>query len=144
MPTILLVDDDAGVLSSVGEILRRSGYDILEAPDGNTALAALQRNNSVDLVITDRRMPGMDGLTLARRIKEQAPGLPVVIMTGYSDLESYQCAAGLGVVRHIEKPAGLYEFLQAVSDGLVEGLSTGTTGTHASSNESGPGRAKLE
>jgi two-component system response regulator (stage 0 sporulation protein F) len=126
MQTILLVDDDAGVRGSVGDMLKRSGYDVLVAEDGNSALDALQKNSAVDLVIADRKMPGMDGLTLVRRIKERTPGLPMVIMTGYGDLESYLCATSLGVMRYIGKPVGLRELLQTVRDAVDEGLCAGT------------------
>ena len=66
MHTILLVDDDPDVRTCIGDMLKRSGYQVLTAQDGLSAIDALQRNSSIDLVITDRRMPGMDGLSLAR------------------------------------------------------------------------------
>jgi DNA-binding NtrC family response regulator len=122
MHTILLVDDDPGVRKSVGDMLKRSGYEVLIAEDGGSALDTLRRNNSIDLVIADRRMPGMDGLSLVRWIKDGTPDLPVVIMTGCGDLESYLCAVGLGVVRYITKPVGLRELQQTVRDAVAEGL----------------------
>lgn len=121
MQTILLVDDDPGVRMSVGEILMRSGYGVVTAGDGWSALDVLDREAHIDLVIADHRMPGMDGLTLTRMIKESLPDLPVVIMTGYGDLESYLCAAGLGVVRYIGKPFRPRELQQAVRDAVAEG-----------------------
>ncbi len=128
MHTILLVDDDAGVRRSVGDMLKRSGYNVLAAEDGNAALEALQKNGAVDLVIADRKMPGMDGLTLVRLIKERTPELPAVIMTGYGDLESYLCATSLGVIRYIGKPVGLRELQKTVRDAVAEGLCARTLG----------------
>ena len=122
MRTILLVDDDPSVRKIVADMLERSGYGALAAADGESALAALRERSEIDLVITDHRMPGMDGLTLVRRIKERSPGLPVVVMTGYGDLESYLCATGLGVVRYIAKPVGLRALMQTVRDALAEGV----------------------
>jgi DNA-binding NtrC family response regulator len=135
MHTILLVDDDDGVRKCVGDMLKRSGYEVLAAEDGAAALKALRENAAVDLVIADRRMPGMDGLTLVRRIKEHTPDLPIVIMTGYGDLESYQCATSLGVVSYIGKPVGLRELQETVRTAVAEGprartLKQGRAGEH--------------
>jgi CheY-like chemotaxis protein len=117
--TILLVDDDPSIRKIVGDMLERSGYGVVRAADGGQALAALEERNDIVLVIADHRMPGMDGLMLTRRIKEQLPDLPVVIMTGYGDLESYLCATGLGVVRYISKPVGLRDLQQTVQAALA-------------------------
>jgi DNA-binding response OmpR family regulator len=122
MQRVLLVDDDADVRRTVGDMLRRSGYEVLTAENGGSALAALQPGG-VDLVIADRRMPGMDGMALARRIRERSPGLPVVILTGYGDLESYLCAMGLGVLRYVGKPIGLRELQRTVREALAEAMS---------------------
>jgi len=122
MATILLVDDDPSVRKIVGDMLERLGHRVAAAADGVTALTTLQGQNDVKLVIADHRMPGMNGLTLTRRIKELMPDLPVVIMTGYGDLESYLCATGLGVVRYIAKPVGLRELRQAVLDAVEDGV----------------------
>jgi DNA-binding NtrC family response regulator len=124
--TILLVDDEPAVRTLVKVMLERSGYSVLGAGDGNSAMAVLQERTDIDLVIADYRMPGMDGLALVRQIKERAPQLPVVIMTGHGDLESYLCAANLGVVRYVGKPIGLRELQQTVRDAVAEGSSAGT------------------
>lgn len=126
MHTILLVDDDTGVRKCVGDMLERSGYVILAAEDGGSAMAVLQERNDIDLVIADYRMPGMDGLLLLRRIKEKDSDLPVIMMTGYGDLESYLCATGLGVVRYIGKPIRLRELQKNVRDAVAEGLCSRT------------------
>ena len=122
MSTILLVDDDPSVRKIVGDMLERSGHRVAAAADGAIALTTLQARKDVELVISDHCMPGMDGLTLTRRIKELRPDLPVVIMTGYCDLQSYLCAIGLGVVRYISKPVGLRELLQTVRDAVEDGV----------------------
>ena len=122
MYSILLVDDDAGIRKSVGDMLARSGYNVTTAANGESALQALREKTAMDLVIADFRMPGMDGLMLIRRIKEQAPDLPVVMMTGHGDLESYLCATGLGVVRYIGKPIHLRELQGVVRESVAEGL----------------------
>jgi DNA-binding NtrC family response regulator len=120
--TILLVDDEPAVRTLVGVMLERSGYGVLGAGDACAAMAMLQERTDIDLVITDYLMPGMDGLALVRRIKERTPDLPVVIMTGHGDLESYLCATNLGVVRYVGKPIGLRELQRTVRDAVAEGL----------------------
>ena len=123
--TILLVDDDAEIRMSVGDILNRSGYSVLTAADGSSALQVLRDGIVIDLVIADYQMPGMDGLMLIRRIKEEMPNMPVVMLTGYGDLESYQCAAGLDVIRYIRKPIRLRALLQALREAVTEGSCAG-------------------
>ena len=122
MYSVLLVDDDLNIRKSVGDMLLRSGYAVVTAADGDSALAAVRRTPTIDLVIADYRMPGMDGIVLARRLKEMRADMPVVIMTGHGDLESYLCAAGLGVVRYIGKPVGMRELQRTVRDAVAEGL----------------------
>jgi DNA-binding NtrC family response regulator len=120
--SVLLVDDDPNIRKSVGDMLTRSGYEVVTAPDGEEALGVLRQASRIELVIADYKMPGMDGLQLVRRIKEEAPNMPVVIMTGHGDLESYLCATGLGVIRYIGKPVGLRELQRTVRDAVAEGL----------------------
>lgn len=124
--TILLVDDEQVMRTSIGEMLRRSGYEVVAAGDGDSALSALAESIPIDLVIADYRMPGMDGIQLMRRIKEMHPSLPVVMMTGQGDLESYLHAVGLGVSRYLGKPFGLRDLLRTVQEAVAGGLSRRT------------------
>jgi two-component system cell cycle sensor histidine kinase/response regulator CckA len=83
-PVILVVEDDAAALGVVGELLRRSGYDVLTAQSPTAALGLFKaRNGKVDLLITDVIMPTQDGDQLARQLVRQTPGLPVLYMSGY-------------------------------------------------------------
>jgi two-component system, cell cycle sensor histidine kinase and response regulator CckA len=81
--TILVVDDEPGVLELVKLILGRQGYRILEADSGAKALEICERSDAiVDLLLTDVMMPGISGLALARRLKSLRQNLHVVYMTG--------------------------------------------------------------
>lgn len=83
--TILVVDDEPGVRKVAARMLRSMGYAVIEAGDPRDALALAEvEANSVDVLITDLVMPGMDGRALARRLTARRPGLPVVYMSGYS------------------------------------------------------------
>jgi CheY-like chemotaxis protein len=83
---VLVVDDDASVLFATRRILVRYGYTVLEAPGGEEALqVAREHAPRIDAVITDMRMPGMDGATLAGRLALMLPGVRIVYTSGYTD-----------------------------------------------------------
>lgn len=110
---VLIVDDDAAVLLVTGEMLRALGYDVTTAGSGERALellrgAALAR---VDLVITDNSMPGMDGHTLARRLRAQYPQLPIVMLTGLMDTDDDATSA---INLQLMKPVGMAELDRAI------------------------------
>ena len=85
-PTVVLVvDDDASVLFASRRILARYGYTVLEAPGGEEALqVAREHAPKIDVVLTDMRMPGMDGPTLASRLVTILPAVRIVYMSGYT------------------------------------------------------------
>jgi PAS domain S-box-containing protein len=82
--TILLVDDDPQVRHVTASLLEVYGYRVIEAGSGEGALSHL--HSSVDLLLTDFAMPGMNGAELARRVRQQYPELPILFITGYADL----------------------------------------------------------
>jgi CheY-like chemotaxis protein len=83
---ILVVDDDASVLIASRRILAKYGYTVLEAPGGEEALElARQHADRIDVVLTDVRMPGLDGPSLVRKLADVLPTLRVIYMSGYTD-----------------------------------------------------------
>ena len=83
--TIVLVEDEALVREVTARVLGRAGYTVLEAHDGQEALEILRRHEThIDLVITDVVMAKLGGLELARRLRREQPGLPILLMSGYS------------------------------------------------------------
>ena len=102
---ILLVEDDDGVRDIAGRILRRSGYQVLEARDGAEALQISQDfQGTIHLVLTDLVMPGLNGRQLVLRLASLRPGIKVVFMSGYTEEGIIdQEAFGTGVV-FIQKP----------------------------------------
>lgn len=100
---VLVVDDDAVVGRSFDRVLTDKGYDVNTALDGAEALNKCDEE-SYDVVFTDIRMPGMNGLEVARRIKEKCPWTPVVIITGYGTEENEAEARVLGVNGFVRKP----------------------------------------
>ena len=86
---ILVVEDEAEVARVTMEVLREIGYQAIEARDGQAALALIEQDPTIELVLSDVAMPGgMSGLELARRLRKLRPGLPVVLATGYTQLET--------------------------------------------------------
>jgi signal transduction histidine kinase/CheY-like chemotaxis protein/sensor domain CHASE-containing protein len=84
---ILVVEDEAEVARVTMEVLRDLGYQAVEARDGHAALALIEQDPTIELVLSDVVMPGgMSGLELARRLRKLRPGLPVVLATGYTQL----------------------------------------------------------
>jgi signal transduction histidine kinase len=82
--SVLLVDDEDIVRVATAEMIRDLGHDVEEAGSGAEALASLERGLSVDVMITDYMMPGMDGAMLARRVRKTHPELPILLITGYT------------------------------------------------------------
>jgi CheY-like chemotaxis protein len=81
--SILLVDDEQLVRSATAEMLRDLGHDVIEASSGSDALAKLP-GLTLDVIVTDYKMPRMDGAALAERVRELRPGLPLLLITGYT------------------------------------------------------------
>ena len=117
MIRVLVVDDEAVVTSLVRDALEEEGHNIETAPDGPVALE-LVRQKDFDLVISDIRMPGMDGIELISRIRDLQPGVSVIFMTGYADLNSAKNAIKHGAIDYIMKPFELSEIRQAVNKAI--------------------------
>jgi two-component system, cell cycle sensor histidine kinase and response regulator CckA len=103
--SILLVDDEAHVSSILAEVLTENGYRVLTTASGEQALSLLaQRGSTIDLVITDLKMPGMNGVELARRIRSAHPELKVVLISGHVDESMEQERSGGAVSAFLPKP----------------------------------------
>jgi CheY-like chemotaxis protein len=85
--TILLVDDDRAVRDVTAAMLREMGYSVLEAANGQAALALLDIRNDIDLAVIDLAMPGMSGAELARQVHARQESLPVLFVTGFAERE---------------------------------------------------------
>ena len=100
---VLVVDDDPVVGRSFDRVLSTKGYAVITAANGDEALKKLAAED-YDVVYTDIRMPGMDGIEVARRVKQSNPWLPVVIVTGYGSDSNVAKAKAVGVTRVLHKP----------------------------------------
>ncbi len=101
-PRILIVDDEPDMVDNCVRILRRAGYRCLSATDPHRALALLE-SEQPDLLLTDLKMPEIDGLTLLRRARELDPALPVVVITAFATIESAVAAIKDGAFDYLPK-----------------------------------------
>jgi CheY-like chemotaxis protein len=100
---VLVVDDDPVVSKSIERILARKGYVVVSAENGAEALNKFSQE-AYDAVFTDIKMPGMDGLEVAERLRAKRPWTPVVIITGYGSAENETRAEAAGVSGFLRKP----------------------------------------
>ena len=100
---VLVIDDDAVVGRSFDRVLSAKGYEVDTAMSGAEALKDIEAHN-YDVVFTDIRMPGMDGLEVAEQIKARCPWTPIVVITGYGTEENEAKASVLGVSGFVRKP----------------------------------------
>ena len=101
--TVLLIDDDASLRRVVEYNLREDGFTVVTATSGEEGLAAFQAQPA-DLVLSDVRMPGIDGVQLLGRIKALAPEVPVVLLTAHGTIASAVEAIKLGAFDYLTKP----------------------------------------
>jgi two-component system, NtrC family, response regulator len=103
METILVVDDEKNYLLVLSAVLEEEGYEVLTTVSGLEALE-IQKSSDLDLVLTDMKMPGMDGIELLERIKAHDPELPVIMMTAHGTVDKAVEAMQKGAYSYILKP----------------------------------------
>lgn len=111
---ILLVDDEEINRQTLGEFLSRRGHCLRTASDGPEALR-LMAEEPPDLVLSDLQMPGMDGITFLKAIRERFPDLPVILMTGYATVETAVAALRNRAYDYLKKPIQLQELQACLS-----------------------------
>lgn len=114
---ILIIDDDRGLRVSLSAFLEKKGYSTLTAATAQEGLEIIE-NNTVDLVLLDIRMPGMDGITALKKIKEINSDLNVIIITGYGSIETAVEAMKEGAVDYVTKPFNLKELSSKIETSL--------------------------
>jgi excisionase family DNA binding protein len=118
-PRVLVVDDEASIRDLLAKTLALAEYDVDLAPDGRTALERL-RLLPYDLLITDLKMPGVDGLAVIREARRLKADIPVIIITGFSTEASAIEAVNLGVSGYLTKPFRVPRVLAAAAKALGE------------------------
>ncbi|MCW9058498.1 MAG: sigma-54 dependent transcriptional regulator [Gammaproteobacteria bacterium] len=114
---VLLIDDELIALTNLTTVLEREGYRVTACKTGEEGVAALQ-STAFDLVLTDLRMPGIDGMDVLRHIRETMPEVPVIMITGHATLDSAVDAMKAGAYHYIAKPFRLAEVREVVRGAL--------------------------
>ena len=114
---ILIVDDEDGMRRLLGRVLSREGYEVTTASGGAEALKHVARDR-FDLVVTDIKMPEMDGLELLKELKDYEPSVPIIVMTAYGTVENAVQALRLGAYDYIAKPFETDEIKLTVAKAL--------------------------
>jgi two-component system, cell cycle response regulator CpdR len=121
MARILIAEDDEIVREFVARALSSDGHDLTETPDGATAFNAIKQcNGKIDLLLTDVKMPGMDGIELALATGRDHPDIPIMLMTGYADQRERAHRLDAFVHDVITKPFSVEQIKGAVREALVQ------------------------
>src|SRR5947207_5279898 len=116
-PTILVVDDEPGVRSALGGVLRDEGYTVEAVSSGEACLERMTRG-AVDLIVLDVWLPGMDGLATLGRLRERQVDAQVVLISGHGNIESAVRAIKMGAFDFVEKPLSLDKTVLVVNDAM--------------------------
>lgn len=100
---VLVADDEEGVRTFLAESLERAGHEVMQVADGAAALRAA-REEPFDVVLTDLRMPGTDGMTVVRAVRTEQPDVEVIVITAFGDVATAVEAMKLGAFDYLEKP----------------------------------------
>jgi CheY-like chemotaxis protein len=115
--TILVVDDEPDLVANCERLLQRAGHESLRAHTGPDAIALIDRERP-DLVVADLRLPGVDGLAVARHARGHVPPIPVILITAYDSPQARAGARESGASIYLAKPFANAAFLDAVQRAL--------------------------
>ena len=117
--TVLVADDEESLRGATARLLRRAGYEVVEAGDGVEALQAIEdQGSSIDVVLSDVTMPRMTGTQLAERLGEMLPAMPVVLTSGYAQADGADPPGTAGRFAILEKPFGESQLLEAIGEAI--------------------------
>jgi signal transduction histidine kinase/CheY-like chemotaxis protein len=124
--TVLLVEDEPGVRMAAGLLLRARGYDLIVAENGTEAIAMFEKHRAkIQVVLTDLVMPGPSGLEVARTIRELAPRVGIVFMSGYADEPAVERFVAEHGARFVRKPFSADDLTAAIGQVLAAGRISG-------------------
>jgi two-component system cell cycle response regulator CpdR len=119
MAKILIVEDDESVRSFTARAIQASGHEVETAGDGDEGLETIRRaDGGYDLILSDIRMPAMDGIEMARRAAGEFPGLRILLMTGYAEQRERAADLASIIIDVVPKPFSLAEIRTRVEKAL--------------------------
>jgi two-component system, NtrC family, response regulator AtoC len=119
MARILIADDEAGLREFIGDTLRLDGHDVAEAVDGRDALKRLDERG-FDLVITDLKMPHVDGMAVLKKLRTEQPEVEVIVLTAHGSVDNAVEAMKAGAFDYLQKPLGGPDELRLVANRAIE------------------------
>lgn len=120
---VLIVDDEPDVRKVVKMTLQKAGYDVIEAEDGEKAIEEIKRGENpllLDVIITDIRMPKVNGVEAIQFFKNQFPRVPLIVLTGYPDLDMATDFMKKGIVDYLVKPVDGNKLKDAVAKAMEQ------------------------
>lgn len=117
-PRILVADDEPNLRRVLSAILTREGYEVTQAADGAEALERL--DSAVDVVITDLKMPRVDGMEVLRTVSAEHPAIPVIMITAFGSVDNAVAAVKAGAFDYIEKPFEQGQIRQIVEKAIKQ------------------------
>jgi YesN/AraC family two-component response regulator len=114
---LLVVDDEFSILTHLGQFLSGKGFNVMLASDGKEALDIF-RKRSVDLILSDVKMPGINGVQLLKAVKDVNPRIPVILISGYRDVNTVVDALKAGAENFLTKPLNMDELVSVVERSL--------------------------
>ena len=134
---ILVADDEPNLRRVLTAILRREGYEVVQAADGAEAIDLLAE--PVDVVITDLKMPRIDGMEVLRHTSQQLPHVPVIMITAFGTVDNAVAAVKAGAFDYIEKPFEQEQIHQIVNKAVAQAnLGRKEVRPHVSGDSTGP------
>ena len=120
-PRLLLVDDDVPFTRNLVWLLSRRGYEVSAVNDGQSALQVVEEKE-FDVIILDRKMPGMDGIATLKELKKKKPDIEVIILTGAASVDSALDGAQLGAYDYTVKPIQLSDLEEKIAQAFERKL----------------------
>lgn len=118
---VLIVDDEPDVRKVVKMTLTKAGYDVIEAEDGEKAIAAIKEGENpllLDVIISDIRMPKVNGVEAINYFQQQWPSVPLIVLTGFPDMEMATGFLKKGIVDYLVKPVEKEKLIGAVAKAI--------------------------
>ncbi|MFH1052303.1 MAG: SLC13 family permease [bacterium] len=116
MSKVLIVDDEKEFRESLSNRLKVRGYENITLPDGEDALKVTRIDKDIDVVILDRKMPGLSGEQVLKEIKSYSPEIQVIMLTGHGSTESAMAVGKLDAFRYIQKPCELDKLIEIIEE----------------------------
>ena len=114
---ILVVDDEPNMRKVIRAMLIEDGFEVHDARDGESALAVLA-DHHIDIVVTDLKMPKIDGMTFIKMVREKNASIPIIIITGYGSAKNRALAKSYGVNKILSKPCSIADITQSINSTL--------------------------